>query len=333
MSFTQGHNTALVSEPRQNFQVLDTTDLGAARAELTRRYTPHDLRCDARSSSFRFLHVFSPIKNGYANLLHYGSEVEIEPETFGDFYMLEMPLEGGVDLETDRNEMRSSDTNSALFIPPDARFRSRWRQSTRQFMIQFNAADVQSRWREMVQNETDYLPSVMPVIQFESDEGWRVKQSLMLLREEFERGLRSQRGSIARSPFSAAVLDSVLDYIRVRHEKELRPAELVALPGSLKRVVDYVRDNLTDDITVSDLVAVSGTGERNLFNHFATFLDTTPKRYIQRKRLQHARKLLLAGNVSVQAAALQSGFRHMGRFSQIYASHFSEKPSETLSKH
>jgi AraC-like DNA-binding protein len=56
------------------------------------------------------------------------------------------------------------------------------------------------------------------------------------------------------------------------------------------------------------------------------------RHYLRLKRLWSARRLLVSGSagLSVTAAALATGFCHMGEFSRGYKSAFGEMPSETL---
>jgi AraC-like DNA-binding protein len=56
--------------------------------------------------------------------------------------------------------------------------------------------------------------------------------------------------------------------------------------------------------------------------------------FLVEQRLQNARKNLLEKNqkASVLDISLESGFRHLGRFSQFYKKRFGERPSETLRK-
>ncbi len=167
-----------VSARSKGDDVSYSRDPGEARQWLSARYASHVLQCDSRSTQFELIHATVPIKHGTANLLQYGSAVKIKPDAFPDFYILEMPLTGSADISRKSGGSRSSAPDRALFIPPNTSFASRWRERTRQFMLQLNARDVQSRWRMLVRDETSQLPPVMPVIDFGCDEGWRVQQAM-----------------------------------------------------------------------------------------------------------------------------------------------------------
>jgi transcriptional regulator GlxA family with amidase domain len=52
--------------------------------------------------------------------------------------------------------------------------------------------------------------------------------------------------------------------------------------------------------------------------------------YLRNVRLDHCRRLLVAGTASVTDVAQQCGFTHLGRFSAAYKERFGELPSHTL---
>ena len=60
----------------------------------------------------------------------------------------------------------------------------------------------------------------------------------------------------------------------------------------------------------------------------------TPRQFLKRMRLFRAKDLLLRGDpgTTVTAAALHSGFSHLGQFSVDSRERFSESPSSTLRK-
>jgi AraC-like DNA-binding protein len=57
-------------------------------------------------------------------------------------------------------------------------------------------------------------------------------------------------------------------------------------------------------------------------------------RYLRDRRLDHARDRLTGGDraPTVAEAALEAGFTHLGRFSQVYRERFGETPSNGLKR-
>ncbi len=56
--------------------------------------------------------------------------------------------------------------------------------------------------------------------------------------------------------------------------------------------------------------------------------------FLTEQRLQRVREKLLKPHpeASITSIALDCGFRHLGRFSQVYRSRFGERPSDTFQK-
>ena len=162
---------AIANRHGSAFEFKATPDAGIAREWLNAQYTRHELRHTSGVSDFNFLHVSAQIREGTANLLRYGSTVDITPESFSDFYMLEMPLAGGTDLTLSAGKTCSSSESCALFLPPHSPLASCWRSGTMQFMLKLDAALVQRRWRELVGDPVARLPSLSPVISFDNAEG------------------------------------------------------------------------------------------------------------------------------------------------------------------
>ena len=89
-----------------------------------------------------------------------------------------------------------------------------------------------------------------------------------------------------------------------------------------------------DPLTVGDLAARCGLGIRALQKNFLRHFDTTPHLYLRNLRLDKVRCLLQDTTAywTVTAAALESGFVHLGRFSLCYRQRFGELPLATLAR-
>ena len=101
------------------------------------------------------------------------------------------------------------------------------------------------------------------------------------------------------------------------------------------RACSFINDHLHDTIRIQDLCDHTGVGARTLQRCFALCLQLTPTRYSKERRLDAARRDLLAGDPdadSVGEIAMRNGLRHWGRFSGEYRARFGESPRETLAK-
>lgn len=312
------------------FPILRSRDPEGARDALSRAYKPHQMTCADGARGFDFLHMSARIPQGSFNILRYGAEVQISPGALGDFYMLELPLTGGVTLSGERGPIARSRPDTALFIPPGLRFTSVWAPGCVQMTLKLRSAEVLARWQSAVGDATACLPQAPPEIDLTTPQGWRIRQMMALLKTEAERAASGQVDLLSATPLAGAVLDTVIAYLRDIHGPTLDPRHPKVLPARLKRCLAVIEDGLGRHLSVGMLAAAAGGSERSLFDLFAAFLDTTPMAHVQDRRLAHARRKLLSGDGPVAQVAAAVGLHHPGRFSQAYFRKYGEKPSETL---
>ena len=103
-------------------------------------------------------------------------------------------------------------------------------------------------------------------------------------------------------------------------------------PGLVRRAEEYMRAHLEDAISIVDLLRICGCSRSVLFSAFSNLRGYTPMEFLTEQRLQSAREKLLKTRkeASVASIAINCGFKHLGRFSQVYKKRFGENPSETL---
>ncbi len=320
--------TALCLEANTGLSVHHTKDACEARTLLCDKFKPHQMRRIDRTP-FDFAHLSASVPEGTFNILRYGGAVEIVPEPFDDFFMLEMPIAAGVDIESEGRPSVRSDQDAALFLPPHVRFASTWRDGCVQLMLKVRNAEVLRRWQFMTGDPEAQLPRIHPVIDLHSAEGWRVQQMMNLMRQEFELAVKTKTNRLAQTPLAAATIDAVLYYYRERQGNHRVGGSYQILPAQLRHCVRYIEENIAGDLSVARLLAQTDYSQRTLFNLFHQFLGMTPKGYVQQQRLRYSRSLLRAGGMSVAEAARRSGFTHMGRFSSLYRKHYGENPSHT----
>ena len=107
-----------------------------------------------------------------------------------------------------------------------------------------------------------------------------------------------------------------------------------AAPGIVHRAEEYMRAHLHEVISISDLIRICGCSQSILFSTFRSTRGYTPMEFLTEQRLQSVREKLLKPHpeASVTSIALDCGFTHLGRFSQVYRSRFGERPSDTFQK-
>ncbi len=100
-----------------------------------------------------------------------------------------------------------------------------------------------------------------------------------------------------------------------------------------RRAQTYIEEHFHDAIRLEELCAGVGVSLRTLQRCFAAHFQLSPTAYIKARRLNAARRALVAADPqthSVTQIALASGFSHLGRFSVAYRVYFGESPRQTL---
>jgi transcriptional regulator GlxA family with amidase domain len=78
--------------------------------------------------------------------------------------------------------------------------------------------------------------------------------------------------------------------------------------GRLANVIRWIADHLGESLSIPTLAARAAMSERNFARSFRSETGETPARYIDRMRLEAARRLLTGSSHSVETVAAQCGF-------------------------
>jgi AraC-like DNA-binding protein len=102
----------------------------------------------------------------------------------------------------------------------------------------------------------------------------------------------------------------------------------------VSQACDMIHTGAEEAISIAELAIELGVTPRSLQLSFQAIHGMSPRQYLQRVRLDRARKTILdqGDAASVTKAAMNCGFMHLSRFSQLYRRTFGELPSETASR-
>ncbi|WP_079228026.1 AraC family transcriptional regulator [Pseudomonas putida] len=110
--------------------------------------------------------------------------------------------------------------------------------------------------------------------------------------------------------------------------------ESLGTPGaSLERILDYIERNLKLELPAEVLAEQACMSLRSLYALFDRQLGTTPKQYVRQRKLERVHACLSDASCAVRSVtelAMDYGFLHLGRFSEVYRQRFGELPSETF---
>jgi AraC-like DNA-binding protein len=101
----------------------------------------------------------------------------------------------------------------------------------------------------------------------------------------------------------------------------------------LRVTVAYLHDHAHEDISVADLAQAAGASRQAVHLAFRQHLQTTPRQYLERVRLDRAHRDLTdldPATATVEQVALLWGFAELGRFRRSYSHTYGTSPELTL---
>jgi len=111
-------------------------------------------------------------------------------------------------------------------------------------------------------------------------------------------------------------------------------ADQVHLPlWRLRRVEEFVEANLEEDIGVGDLAAAADLSVRHFSRSFFRELGTTPHKWLMKRRLEHACKLLVSSSQCIGDIARHSGFSSQSHLTTLMKQNYGTTPNRYRDLH
>jgi AraC family transcriptional regulator len=101
-------------------------------------------------------------------------------------------------------------------------------------------------------------------------------------------------------------------------------AGLVA--ARLAAVLDRIEDTLAERITIEELAGFVGTSAAHFAREFRRLTQKTPHQFIVQRRLERARRLLLAGR-PIRDVAIECGFADQAHLTRVFKQRFGVTPA------
>jgi transcriptional regulator GlxA family with amidase domain len=98
-------------------------------------------------------------------------------------------------------------------------------------------------------------------------------------------------------------------------------------------VQQYMEKNYTSPITVKDMAAISNMSPRNLSRRFEHATSNTPLQYLQRFRIENAKKMLENKNYGIEQVATKCGYEDISFFRKVFKRHVGMTPREYKEKY
>ena len=86
----------------------------------------------------------------------------------------------------------------------------------------------------------------------------------------------------------------------------------------LMTVCSYIHDHCTEDLCLDEVAALAGFSKYHFSRLFKNFTGVSFYKYLNKKRMEHAEKLLVDPSLSITEVALQSGFSSLSAFIRMF---------------
>jgi AraC-like DNA-binding protein len=317
-----------------NYPLLRSRSADEARELVGRALSPH--RLDVRSGEFDFEARHNQIRLGQVslNVLSYGAEVEIDPGERGDFYLIQLPLQGRARLRCDGQEAWV-DSSVLSVLHPHARTCMLWSGDCSMVMLQVPSAVLRNRLPALAQRSGAPKFSLTQSRRDPSVAAWWQAVT------DITQNLHTHGAQWLRHPAAYAAMEGFLmtglDLLLPDTPGSSSNIPLAAPVGDrrLQRALDYIEANAHESLTLTSISAAACVSPRTLEAAFRSRFDQSPLVYARGVRLGRVHAALRraareGAETTVTDVALQHGFIHMGRFAAYYKQRFGCSPSASL---
>ena len=323
--------------PLNNYNIVDTTHIDAARKVVADVYCEHQLsRLNSKEKSgFRALHNYAPVNKLSINYMEYTSRVLINPGCLGNFYLLQLPLHGQAEIRTGGSKVYSNPLAASL-INPSAETSMIWDTGCKQLLVQIERSAMEQQLSCLARSELNAPLVFEPLMSLEHNKKvaswWRFIQFLV---SDIDHGSFTELGAAEKNAIERTLLTNLLYALPHNYSSLLENDANAIAPRHVKAAESYMLENLSAPLTIDELVQTTGVSARSLFEGFKRFRGVTPMKRLLQLRLEKVHHDLTHTNraTTVTEIATQYGISQLGRFAAHYKSVYGETPSQTLQRH
>ncbi len=106
-----------------------------------------------------------------------------------------------------------------------------------------------------------------------------------------------------------------------------KPADASPLPAAqMRRVHDFIEAHFGEAIGVAELAAAANLSPYHFSRRFKAAMGVSPHRFLIRRRLDHARRMIAEGALPLSAIAPLCGFSSQAHMTTAFRAHFGRTP-------
>ncbi|WP_295070855.1 AraC family transcriptional regulator [Tabrizicola sp.] len=305
-------------------------DLDEAREKVAAIFCPHRLETLGARSLFDACHHHLSGQRLSLNYIEYGAKTLIAPGELGEFYLLQIPIEGGAEITNGARTYLSTPQQAAI-LNPHLPTRMTWEEGTRQVLVQVSRRALQDYLAVQLGGPSDRPLTFDGPLDVSTGPGAALRRLVMWLVSEVDAGHPPIGPGLMARQIESSVLSGLLEASH-DHRAQLARTRAAPRPRHLRQAESYIEAHLDQQITLEDLAQAAGISPRGLQLAFREYRSTTPLGYWREARLARAHADLLAAprGTRVTDIAMRWGFTHFGRFSELYRARYGLSPRDTL---
>ena len=330
--------TSDLSNPRQlldDYPLIRSRSTSEARDLVGRALSPHRLHVRTGQGNFEARHNRIRLDRVSLNVLSYGAEVEIDPGERGDYYLLQLPLQGRARLRCNGQEAWVNPEVMSV-LPPRAQTRMVWSGDCAMIMLQVPSAVL-----HVSRNTHDEPDRSLPAFSLTRSRHEPAVAAWWQAVHDMTGNLHSHGALWLRHRAAFAAMETFL----LTGLDLLRPAgaapdcaskgPLRGESSRLQRAVDHIHAHVQTSLSLASIAAAACMSPRALESAFRRRYESSPLAYARCVRLDQVHIALQRAAkdctcATVTDLAMQHGFFHMGRFAACYLQRFGCSPSVTL---
>jgi Helix-turn-helix domain/AraC-binding-like domain len=326
--------------PLRNNQILSSRRPITARAVDEAQQTISELFCEHTLTPLEKREVQMSLRSAHdtdlgIEVLDYGEAVRIHVDDgLESFHLVQVPLSGKATMSVG-NAMIQSSSSVATLPPLDRSFTMNWARETPTLILYVSRERLQQVARQLYGLDNGEQLELALQMQMSSPEGVAFIRSLTDWHDVMENA--GANTAYIRKLSAELLLARMLSAVENSASKSLGAWENassgVRTDGLAQKFSTAIEDGVEYGFGVFEIADQLGVPVRTLQEHVRSAFNSTPSAMLREARLQHAHRLLSAGDSShetVTVIAQQCGFGHLGRFSSDYRARFGETPAQTL---
>ena len=320
------------SKTLTNFSIIDTNCIEQSEVAISRSLSDVSIM---RADRDRFQLQMNGVDFGRSSLVfnRFGSETKIKAGMAGKSILFVIGGSSPTKMILDEGSVVVSSQKAAMILPGKLKGIERTAGSE-VFVLRTPLSELLHHFEELI--AWHHRGSIVfdHSINLTKGPGVVLKRIINNLAFELTQNASVLQNPSFRKTYDEMLLTALLSLPHNQNKKLNNYRRYQVAPELVRRAEEYMRAHLEETVSIIDLLRICVCSRRALFSAFCNARSYTPMEFLTEQRLQRAQNRLLKSDVetSVSSIALECGFTHLGRFSQVYKKRFGELPSDTLKK-